>query len=160
MISILLSTLSFAKIFHGVGMQMKNNGAGIYYRPGVPLTQNSQIISDIGLHFDSPAHDMGYYNSGYKYRPIFMELLSGYRKELFNTSIVGTFRPVFILQAGSSVELKKLSLNNMDNWIFIYVAGTGMQFYNGRILNEMLLKVNQLISEERSISFQLSIYWK
>ena len=141
-------------------MQMKNNGTGIYYKPGLPLTQNSQIMSDIGLHFDSPASTMGYYGYSYKYRSIVMELLTGYRKELFNASIAGIFSPVFILQAGSSVELNRLSLRNMGHWMFIYVAGTGVQFYNGRILNEMLLKVNQLISEERSISFQLSIYWK
>ena len=89
-----------------------------------------------------------------------MELLIGYRKELFKRSIFGTFVPVLILQAGSSVELNKLSLNNMGHWMFIYVAGTGVQFYNGMILNEILLKVNQLISEERNISFQWSIYWK
>jgi hypothetical protein len=141
-------------------MQMKNNGTGIYYRSGVSLTQHSQLISDIGLHFDTSARSMGYYDSSYKYRSIFMELLTGYRKELFNASIVGTFRPLLILQAGSSVELNTLSLNNMGRWMFIYVLGTGVQFYNGRILNEMLVKVHQLISEERSIAFQLSIYWK
>tara|TARA_B100000315_G_C14385198_1_gene499331 strand:- start:46 stop:477 length:432 start_codon:yes stop_codon:yes gene_type:complete len=143
-----------------VGMQMKNNGTGIYYRFGVPLTQNSQIISDIGLHFNTPARATGYYDSSYKYRSIFMEFLTGCRKELFNASIAGTFRPVYILQAGSSVKLNKLSWNNMGHWMFIYVSGTGVQFYNGRILNEILLKVNQLISKERSISFQLSVYWK
>ncbi len=156
----LLSTFSFCKIFHGAGMQMKNNGTGIYYRSGVPLTQNSQIISDIGLHFDMTTRAIGYYDASYKYRSIFMELLTGYRKELFNANIVGTFRPLLTLQAGSSVELNKLSLNNLGHWMFIYAVGTGVQFYNGRILNEMLLKVNQLLSEERSISFQLSVYWK
>ena len=156
----LLSTFSFCKIFHGAGMQMKNNGTGIYYRSGVPLTQNLQIISDIGLHFDTPTRAIGYYDASYKYRSIFLELLTGHRKELFNASIVGTFRPLLTLQAGSSVELNKLSLNNMGQWIFVYAVGTGVQFYNGRILNEMLLKLNQLISKERSISFQLSVYWK
>ena len=156
----LLSAFSFCKIFHGAGMQMKNNGTGIYYRSGVPLTQHSQIINDIGLHFDTPARSIGYYNSSYKYRSIFMELLTGYRKELFNASIVGTFRPLLTLQAGSSVELNTLSLNNMGSWMFIYVFGTGVQFYNGSILNEMLVKVHQLVSEERNIAFQFSIYWK
>ena len=79
----LLSTLSFAKIFHGAGMQMKHSGTGIYYKPGLQLTQNSQIISDIGLHFDTPARAYGYYDSSYKYRSMVVELLTGYRKELF-----------------------------------------------------------------------------
>tara|TARA_B100000959_G_C14559644_1_gene451153 strand:- start:78 stop:551 length:474 start_codon:yes stop_codon:yes gene_type:complete len=156
----LLSAFSFCKIFHGAGMQMKNNGTGIYYRSGVPLTQNLQIISDIGLHFDTPTRAIGYYDASYKYRSIFMELLTGYRKELFNASIVGTFRPLLTFQVGSSVELNKISLNNLGHWMNIYAVGTGVQFYNGRILNEMLLKVNQLISEERSISFQFTVYWK
>jgi len=156
----LLSALCFGKIFHGAGIQMADNGSGIYYRSGVPLTQNSQIISDIGLHFNTPDRFMSYYGSSYKYRSIFMEILTGYRKELFNASIVGTFRPLLTLQAGSSVELNTLSLNNLGSWMFVYVVGTGVQFYNGRVLNEMLVKVHQLMSEERRIAFQLSIYWK
>jgi len=156
----IFSTISFSEIFHGAGMEMKDNGSGIYYRSGLPLTQNSQLISDIGLHFDTPASSSGYFDSNYKLRYIFMELLTGYRKELFNTSIVGAFRPLITLQAGSSVELNTLSLNNIGSWMFIYVLGSGVQFYNGRILNEMLVKVHQVISKERSIAFQLSIYWK
>ena len=156
----LLSTLAFGKIFHGAGIQMKNNGSGIYYKPGLSLTKYSQFISDIGLYFDSSVSTTGYYGSSYNYQSIFMELLTGYRKELFNASIVGTFRPLLTLQAGSSVKLNTLSLDNMGSWVFIYVIGTGVQFYNGRILNEMLVKVHQLISEEISIAFQLSIYWK
>ena len=84
---------------------MKNNGTGIYYKPGLSLTQNSQFISDIGLYFDSSVRTTGYYASNYNYKSIFMELLTGYRKELFSASIVGTFRPILTLQAGSSVKL-------------------------------------------------------
>lgn len=156
----LLSAFSFSEIFHGAGMQMKNNGTGIYYRSGLTLTQISQLINDIGLHFDTPARSISYNDSSFRYRSIFMELMTGYRRELFNVNIVGTFRPLFTLQAGTSVKLNTLSQNNIGSWKFIYVLGTGTQFYNGRILNEMLVKVHQVLSKERSIAFQLSIYWK
>ena len=73
---------------------------------------------------------------------------------------MGTFQPVIKLQGGTSVELNKLSWNNRGDWMFLYIVGTGFQFYNGRILNEMLLKLNQMLSEERGVSFQISLYWK
>ena len=123
-------------------MQMTKNGTGMYYKPWLQLNEDSQIIADIGFHFDPPAETMSYYGKRYKNRTIFMQLLSGYRKELLKARLVGTFHPVIIFQGGSSIELNKLSWSNMDDWIFIYAVGTGFQFYNGRILNEMLLKLN------------------
>lgn len=141
-------------------MQMRNNGTGIYYKPGLALNDNSQIIADIGFHIDSATQTATYFVYSNQNRSLFVEISGGYRRELFKENIAGAFRPVLLFQGGSAVELNKISLNNMGPWMFIYVVGTGVQFYNGRILNEILLKVNQLISEERSISFQLSIYWK
>ena len=139
---------------------MTNNGTGIYYKPGFELNKYSQIVSDIGLHFDTPFRIMNYYGSSYQNRSISMLLLTGYRRELLKDNIVGAFRPVLAFQGGSSLEINKLSWNNISGSIFIYTLGIGFQFYNVRVLNEILFKINQLLSEERTLSFQLSIYWK
>ena len=56
-IGILLFDFGFAKIFHGIGMEMTNNGTGVYYKPGIPLSSNSQVIGDIGLQFDTNVDD-------------------------------------------------------------------------------------------------------
>ena len=154
--------LSFAssEIFHGMGIQMTNNGTGVYYKPGLELNKFSQIVSDIGFHFDTPFRIMNYHGSNYQNRSISMLLLTGYRRELLKDNIVGTFHPVLSFQGGSCLEINKLSWNNISGSIFIYTLGIGFQFYNVRVLNEILFKINQLLSEERTLSFQLSIYWK
>ena len=90
-----------------------------------------------------------------------MKMSGGYKRELFKESIAGTFRPVFIFQGGGALKLKTLSWDNIPgNWELLSALGTGLQFYNGKILNEILLKLNQYFLEDRSISFQLSIYWR
>ena len=34
-------------------MQMTNNGTGVYYRPLYEININSQVIGDIGMHFNN-----------------------------------------------------------------------------------------------------------
>ena len=53
LLGVLFCDFGFSKIFHGAGMQMTNNGTGFYYKPGIPLNTNSQVIGDIGFHFDN-----------------------------------------------------------------------------------------------------------
>ena len=140
---------------------MRNNGTGIYYTPGLPLDYQSQIMSAIGFYFGSATQTVTNYGYSSQNGCVFMETFGGYRRELFNERIAGIFRPVFILQGGGAVKLKTLSWDNiLGNWTLISAVGTGFQFYNGKILNEMLLKLNQYFSENRSISLNLSIYWK
>ena len=75
--------------------------------------------------------------------------------------LVGVFRPVIILQCGGSADMYSFSRQNIiGNWIIIYAAGAGFQFYNARNLNEILLKINRNTSTEWSIAFQLAVYWK
>ena len=141
-------------------MEMRKNGTGIYYKPGLALNHESQIMADIGLHFDSITQTIIYYGYSSRNRSIYMEISGGYRRELFKKNILGAFCPVFTCQGGSAIKLNRLSWNNIpENWILMSALGTGFQFYNGKILNEMLLKLNQYFSKDRNISFQLSIYW-
>ena len=60
-ISILLCSLGYSKIFHGVGMQMTSTGTGVYYKPGIPINNNSQLMANIGLHFDDTMQTPNYY---------------------------------------------------------------------------------------------------
>ena len=143
-----------------MGMQMNNKGTGIYYKPGWVLNDNSQIIGDAGIHINNLAQSMTYHGYRDQNSSLFLELLLGYQKELLKERIVGAFSPVLILQGGGSVDVNKISWAKMGNCIFIYAAGTGFQFYNSSILNELMLKLHQYFSEERKISMQLSIYWK
>ena len=78
----ILCTLAFGKIFQGAGMNMTNNGTGIYYSPGLTLNEDSQFIADIGIHIDARTQTMNSYSSSYQNRVAFMRLLAGYRKEL------------------------------------------------------------------------------
>ena len=121
---VLLHALGFGRIFHGVGMELTNNGTGIYYIPGLALNHESQIMANIGFHFDSATQTITYYRYSSQNRSVFMEISGGYRRELFKESIAGTFRPVFIFQGGGAVKLKTLSWNNIPgNWILMSAVG-------------------------------------
>jgi hypothetical protein len=152
----------FSAVFHGAGIQMTNNGTGVYYKPGVSLDNSSYFIADIGCHFNAsaPKHTMKYYTSIQNNRKIFLQLLAGYKKKILKENIVGILDPIFIFQGGTSLNINKLSNIILEEQVFIYAMGVGFQFYNGIIINEILLKINQLFLEQRNISFQLSIYWE
>ena len=56
---------------------------------------------------------------------------AGYRRELLKQMIVGVFRPVLILQGGGAADLYSFSGQDIvGDWIIIYAAGAGFQFYN------------------------------
>ena len=160
-LGILLFDFGFGNIFHGVGMQMANNGTGVYYKPGLPLNANSQVICDVGFHFNNSIQSTSKFEVEKKNRSVFLNIFAGYRYELFRKKIAGVFRPVIILQGGGAADMYSFSWKEIiGDWIVIYAAGAGFQFYNGRNLNEILLKINRNASTEWDMALQLAIYWK
>ena len=151
----------FSKIFHGAGMQMTNNGAGFYYKPGIPLYTDSQVIGDIGFQFDTNVQSASIFRAVNINRSVLLNMSAGYRYELLKKMIVGVFRPVIFIQGGCAANIYSFSWQNIiGDWVIIYAAGSGFQFYNGRKLNEIMLKINQNTSSEMNIAFQLAVYWK
>ena len=107
----------FGKIFHGAGMQMTNNGTGIYYKPGIGLNNNLQAIADVGIHFDNSQQSVNIFGFKNKYRSIFFDISASIRCELFKETIAGTFRPVIIVQCGSLADMNSFDWNNIPgNW--------------------------------------------
>ena len=142
-------------------MQMTNNGTGVYYKPGIPLNDDLQVLADIGIHFDNSQQSLSIYGSENKYRSVFFDITAGIRRELFKETIAGTFRPVIILQCGSLADMNSFDWNDIPgNWKLKYAAGSGIQFYNGRILNEIMLKYYESSAFEGNVAFQLAMYWK
>ena len=142
-------------------MQMTNNGTGVYYKPGIPLNDDLQVIADVGIHFDNSQQSVNTFGFENKYRSIFFDLSANIRRELFMETIAGTFRPVIILQFGSLADMNSFDWENIPgNWKLKYAAGAGIQFYNGRILNDIMLKYNQSSAFEGNMAFQLAMYWK
>ena len=161
LLGILFCDFVFAKIFHGIGMQITNNGTGVYYKPGIPLNNNSQVIGDIGFQFDTNVQSASIFRVDNKSRSVLLNISVGYRYELFKEMIVGVFRPVIFLQGGCAANIYSFSWQDIiGDWIIIYAVGSGFQFYNGRRLNEILLKINRNTSSEMNIALQLATYWK
>ena len=161
MLGVLFCDFGFSKIFHGAGMQMTNNGTGIYYKPGISLNTDSQVIGDIGFHFDNSIQSASIFGVENNKRSVLLNMSAGYRRELLKQMLAGVFRPVIILQGGGAADIYSFSWQHIKgNWIIIYAAGAGFQFYNGRNLNEILLKTNRNTSAEWNIAFQLAVYWK
>ena len=161
LLGVLFCDFGFSKIFHGAGMQMTNNGAGFYYKPGIPINTDSQVIGDIGFHFDNSIQSASIIGFENNKRSVLLNMSVGYHRELLKQMLVGVFRPVIILQGGGAADIYSFSWQDIiGDWIIIYGAGVGFQFYNGRNLNEILLKINQNTSSGWSMAFQLAVYWK
>ena len=142
-------------------MQMTNNGTGLYYKPGIALNTDSQVIGDIGFHFDNSIQSASIFGVENNKRSVLLNMSGGYRRELLKKMLAGVFRPVIILQGGGAADMYSFSWQDIiGDWIAIYAAGAGVQFYNGRNLNEILLKINQNTSSRWSMAFQLAVYWK
>ena len=157
----LFCDLGFGKIFHGAGMQITNNGTGIYYKPYLPLKVRSQVIADIGFHFESNMQHSSMFIGGNKNRAVFLNIMTGYQREFFARAIGSVFQPVIIVQGGGAADRDSFSWENiLGDWMFIYAAGVGAQFYNGRKLNEIMLKLNKNTNAEWGMAIQLAIYWK
>jgi len=152
--------LGFGKLYNGMGMQMTTDGAGVYYKQLRSLDVNSQLIVDVGVHFDNsqPKIDMfGYDNN---FQNTFLDLTAGYRYELLKENLIGPFRPIFIVGIGGMSDLKSFSKDNIIGiWMIKYMLGLGVQFYNRRILNEFILKFRHSEAMQSHIAFQLGFYW-
>ena len=161
LLGVLFCDFGFSKISHGAGLQMTNNGTGLYYKPGIALNTDSQVIGDIGFHFDNSIQSASIIGFNNDKRSVLLNMSAGYRRELLKQMLAGVFRPVIILQGGGADDIYSFSWQDIiGDWIIIYAAGAGFQFYNGKNLNEILLKINQNTSSGWSMAFQLAVYWK
>ena len=145
-----------------MGMQMTSNGTGIYYKPGIEWRKNTQILADIGAHFTKHRQSVNSFGLINGNSSIYLDLSAVLKQELFKALIGGVFKPIIIIQGGSIADLSTISgINNLGNWRMKYAFGTGIQFYNGRILNELLLKFNKNpFVDDGNMAFQLAMYWK
>ena len=103
----------FAKIYNGIGMQMTKNGTGVYYKQLCSLTEVSQFTASSGLHFDNTRQKTGILGLDNNYQSIMLDLTTGYRSELFQKELSGSFRPIFIFGAGGISEIKSFSKDNI-----------------------------------------------
>ena len=153
--------LCFGKLYHGMGMQMTADGTGVYYKQLRSLNVNSQLIGDVGLHFDNSQPKIGMFGYDNNFQNTFLDLTAGYRYELLIDKIIGPFSPIFIMGIGGMSDLESLSMDNIVGiWMIKYMLGLGVQFYNRRILNEFILKFSYSEAMQSHVAFQLGIYWK
>ena len=144
-----------------MGMQMTIEGSGFYYKQLWSLTDNSQILGDIGIHIvnNHPHIDMFQFKK--KNEDIILDYSTGYRHELFIDKLVGPFRPVFIIGIGGMSDIKSFSMENIYGMCMIkYMLGLGLYFYNRRILNELSLQFIHSNAINGHVAFQFAMYWK
>jgi len=148
--------------FYGMGVQMTSNGTGIYYKPGIEWRKNTQILGDIGLHFNNHGQSASGFGLVNGNSSIYLDFSAVLKQELFRTMIASVFKPVIIIQGGSIADLSTISvINNLGNWRKKYAFGIGIQFYNGKILNELILKFNENpFVDDGNMAFLLAMYWK
>ena len=156
-----LVCLGFGKLYHGMGMQMTTGGAGVYYKQLRSLHVNSQLIGDVGLHFDNSQPKIDIFGYDNNFQNTFLDITVGYRYELLKDQIIGPFRPMLIMGTGGMSDLKSFLKDNVvGTWMIKYMLGLGIQFYNRRILNEFILKFSHSEAMQSHVAFQLGFYWK
>jgi len=160
-IILLLISAAMPNIFHGVALQMTSNGTGIYYKPGINLKQHFKLMCVLGIHLDNKFQNMSSFEVENRNRSIYLDFSAEFKQELLQKMIAGAFRPVITIQGGSIADVSSLSgIDNLGNWKLEYAVGAGFQFYNMRILNELMLKYNQNPFIKGNMAFQLAMYWK
>ena len=144
-----------------MGIQMTNEGSGFYYKQLWSLTDNSQILGDIGIHIvnhDSYMNMLGFYENN---KDLILDCSTGYRHELFMNQLAGPFRPLFITGIGGMSDIKSFSMDNIYGMCMIkYMFGLGLYFYNRRIMNELSLQYIHSNAIKGHAAFQFSMYWK
>ena len=147
--------------FHGVALQMTSDGTGIYYKHGINFKQNSKLMGVLGIHLNNKFQNVSRFEVGNRNRSIYLDLSAEFKQELLKEMIAGAFRPVITIQGGSIADVSSITgIENLGNWEMKYAVGAGFQFYNLRILNELILKYNQNPFSKGNMAFQLAMYWK
>ena len=160
-ICISLSHLGFGKIYNGAGLQATSDGTGIYYKPIFSLTKNTQLIANGGVHFDNSQQRISIFGNESRYQCMLLDFSGGYRKELLMEGIAGLFRPVLTIQTGGLAKVKSFNLNNITGiWKISYTIGAGIQFYNNRLQNEIMLKYTHSAAFEEKMALQFAFYWR
>ena len=150
-----------SNIFHGVALQMTSDGTGVYYKPGINFKQQSKLMGVLGIHLDNKFQNVSRFEVGNRNRSIYLDLSAEFKQELLQEMIAGAFRPVITIQGGSIADVSSITgIENLGNWEMKYAVGAGFQFYNLRILNELILKYNQNPFSKGNMAFQLAMYWK
>ena len=148
-------------IFHGVALQMTSDGTGVYYKHGINFKQNSKLMGVLGIHLNNKFQNVSRFEVGNRNRSIYLDLSAEFKQELLQEMIAGAFRPVITIQGGSIADVSSITgIENLGNWEMKYAVGAGFQFYNLRILNELILKYNQNPFSKGNMAFQLAMYWK
>ena len=158
---LLLSCMGNLVFSQGIGMEMTEDGTGLYYKQLWSLDDISHLTGDVGIHFDNskPKIDMFGYNNNYQTRMI--NFIVGYRHQLFIDKLIGPFRPLFILGIGGMSDLKSFSNDNIAGvWMIKYLLGVGVQFYRGRFMNEINIKYTYSEPIASHAALQIVFYWK
>ena len=161
-IIVFMSNILLSNNFHGMGMQITSNGTGTYYKPGIEWKKNTQILADIGVHFTNHGKSTSGFSLINGNRTIYLDISAILQQNILRTMIAGIFKPIVIIQGGGMSGLSTISgIDNLGNWKPKYTFGTGIQFYNGRILNEFILKVyKNPFADNVNMAFLLAVYWK
>ena len=151
--------LTFGTLYHGAGIQMAWDGAGVYYKPLWIFDDNFQFTSEVGVHFEKsqPRFER---NGFYNYQNIFLDLSGGCRHNLFSYQYTRPFRLILMANIGGMSDVQSFAKENISgNWMIKYMLGSGIQFYNGRTLNEIAIQFSYSHAIESQASLMFSFYW-
>ena len=160
MIFFCMICMTYGKVYHGMSMQMTTEGTGIYYKQLRSISNITQLTGDAGIRLKNIKQKIDMFGIINEYQTV-IDVIVGYRYEYFSVKAEGGIKPIIILGTGGMAKIKSFSKVNMIGpWMIQYILGLGVQFYNGRILNEITIKYIQSKITKGQAAFQLAFYWK
>ncbi len=158
-IIIFFTGITYAHLEHGAGLQVTHGGTGIFYKELIPNGEKLGMFTQIGLHLQNNQQRISVYGMRNGFQNIYLETSLGTNIKLFNNVLAGAFRPIITCAAGIDFNINPYKKINTWHLKSLFGdAGIGVQFYNGRLLNEILLKYYP--QNMREFSLQLSVYWQ
>ncbi len=149
----------FAHVDHGASLQVTSGGTSIDYKQLVAYNEKIDIFTESGFHLQNNLQRLSLYGIRNGFQNLYLETSIGLKFKLFQQLLAGAFSPVLSIASGIDFDIDPNLRPRQWHYNSLFGdIGMGFQFYNGRLLNEILLKYYPW--NIRELSLQLSVYWK
>ena len=136
---LIIVSVSFARVefYHGAGLEMSDNGVGVYYEP--QMNSPVKFHSRIGMHFERSNVNLIQYpfnSESPGYKKTMFSLMGGSEKNILNRFFAENLKIGIFAEGGvviSSEAFQKLNDHNVNERI---IAGIGLQFPGGKSIRK------------------------
>jgi hypothetical protein len=165
-INLILITNILLALNHGFGIGLTDSGRNIYYEAGFQISTTDEVVVNTGFHFEkSLSLSMDIFGNLYKSpdtKSTISNVKVGYIKKLFNSSLVGTFRPIVMAQIGFDGLINQQSnlTKTKVEWFPNYMLSMGFEFDSNKTKNRIVFGYMNSDVITGDIIMNITLFWK